>query len=289
VRLSGRPAPGARLTGHSLDGVLAGRLGGGGANAGVALARAGHHVRLVSAVADDEDGAQAIALAQAAGLDIGLVQRRLGVSRRTLIFIDPTGERLVLSLDPEPLVLASLPLPAGEEIEGLYVRAPYPGAAAWAEACRGPVVAHWPCPGFAGPCDVVVGSADDCDAATLADPFGAGRALVGPRLSAFIVTDGAGAVVAHGERGELRIEPPLAPVLDATGAGDVFAAGLLDALVHGAGLEQALVCACVWGAIAVGLDSSAPIDGVFPAFRPSAPSASGRGCRGRPRRACRAR
>ena len=271
VRLSGPPGPGARLMGTSLDGVLAGRLGGGGANAAVALARAGHHVRLVSTVADDEDGGQAVAFAQAAGLDTGLIQRRPGGSRRTLIFIDPTGERLVLSLDPGPLVLPSLPPPSGDEIEGLYVRTPYPGAADWAEACCGPVVAHWPCPGFAGPCDVLVASADDCDAPTLAEPFRAGRAQVGVRLSAFVITHGGGVVVAHGERGEVRVEPSPAPVLDATGAGDVFAAGLLDALTHGAGLEPALVHACAWGAIAVGLESSAPTTGVFPAFRPDAP------------------
>lgn len=199
IRLSGPPAPGARLTGRSLEGALAGRLGGGGANAGAAL--------------------------------------------------------------------PSLPAPGAETIDGLYVRAPYPGAGAWAEASVGPVVAHWPCPGFEGPCDVLVASADDCDAVTRADPLGAGRAQVGGRLSSFVMTHGADKVVAHGAQGRIEASPPPATVVDATGAGDVFAAGLLDALVAGAGMDRALRHACGWGATAVGVEGSAPLDGDF---RPAA-------------------
>ncbi|UTP38494.1 hypothetical protein M9M90_14875 [Phenylobacterium sp. LH3H17] len=63
VRVNQPPAPGARLMGHSLGGMLAGRLGGGGANAGVALVRAGHSVRLAAAIAEDADAD--VALGQA--------------------------------------------------------------------------------------------------------------------------------------------------------------------------------------------------------------------------------
>jgi sugar/nucleoside kinase (ribokinase family) len=271
VKLSGPPAPGARLSGHSLGGVLAGRLGGGGANAGVALIRAGHQVQLAAIVAKDADGDLAAALARTAGLDVGKVQRRSGASRTTLILVDPSGERLVLHLDPEPIALPPLPAPEREVIEGLYVRAPYPAAGAWAEACTGPVIAHWPCPGFAGSCDVLVASADDCDSATLADPLGAGRAQVGERLSTFIITHGADKVVAHHDQGQIEAVPDPVTVIDATGAGDVFAAGLLDALVAGADIDQALDHACGWGALAVRIEGSAPLTGAFTAFRPAAP------------------
>lgn len=263
VKLSGRPCPGARLQGFSLGGMLAGRLGGGGANSGVALARAGHHVRLVATAASDADGDLAIAFAQSAGLDTTHVQRREGESRTTIIFIDPTGERIVLSLDPGQIVLPELAPPPPEPIEGLYVRAPYPGAAAWAQAAQGPIVAHWPSYGFTGPCDVAVASADDCDAAVLADPYGAARAVLGDRLSWFVMTHGAGEVVAYDGRRQVRVAPRPAQVVDATGAGDVFAAGVLDALVAGAEMEEALSHACDWGGVAVGLDASAPTDGEF--------------------------
>jgi len=272
VRLNGSPAPGARLVGQSLGGMLAGRLGGGGANAGVALIRAGHRVRLAAAIAEDADADFALGQARAAGLDTRLVVRWPGVSRTTLILIDPGGERLVLGLDASIVARPPIAAPTIEDHpDGLYVRAPYPGAEAWARACLGPVLAHWPCGGFAGPCDVLVASADDCDDATLADPFAAGRGQVGARLAWMVMTHGAREVVAHGEGVTIRATPPSAEPVDATGAGDVFAAGLLDALVGGAGMDAALVHACGWGAIAVGLDSSAPLTGAFAGFRPGSP------------------
>lgn len=267
VRLSGPLCSGARVLGTSLGGALAGRLGGGGANAGVALARAGHGVSLMAIIADDPDGNAALALARDAGLNVSQVQRRPGSSRTTLILIDPSGERAVLGLDFErAATLPSLPPPDGATFAGIYVRAPYPGADAWAQACAGPVVAHWPCLGFDGPCDVLVASADDCDAATLADPFAAGRAVVGERLKWFVMTHGAGAVVAHDGERLIEVSPAPAPVVDSTGAGDVFAAGLLETLAAGAGMEQALVHGCGWGGVAVGLDASAPLEGVFAPF-----------------------
>lgn len=269
VRLSGPLESGGRLLGRSLDGALAGRLGGGAANAGVALARSGHRAAVLSVLADDSDGDTCLALAQAAGLDTRRVVRRAGASRTTLILIEPGGERLVLGLDVETPELPPLPTPQPDEaFDGLYVRAPYPGAEAWAAACRGPVLAHWPAGGFTGPCDVLVASADDCDAATLADPFAAGRAQAGERLGWMVLTHGAGQVTAHDGRRVLRASPPPARVVDSTGAGDCFAAGLLEALTAGAEMQAALVHACGWGAVAVELDASAPLEGRFPAFRP---------------------
>ena len=271
VWLNGPVSPGARLRGATLDGALAGRLGGGAANAGVALARAGHGVALAAFVGLDADGDAALAQAQAAGLDTTHVRRRPG-GGMTLILIDPAGERVVLGLDAPAITAPHLPPPDGDAaFDGLYVRAPYPGAGAWAQACRGPVVAHWPAGTFAGPCDVLVASADDCGAGDLADPFAAGRAQVGERLKWMVMTHGAGDVVAYDAAGSIRVAPPPARVADTTGAGDVFAAGLLEALVAGADIEAALRHACAWGAVAVGLDGSAPLTGDFSAFRPASP------------------
>ena len=273
VRLSGVLAPGARLHGATLDGDLRGRLGGGGANAAVALRRAGHDVALAALVARDAEGEAAVAKAAATGLDMRLVGHRPGRSRTTLIFIDPTGERTVMGLDldraqaPPP----SLPKPSGPPPQGLYVRAPYVGAADWARHCAGPVVVHWPSPGYAGPAQVLAASADDLDAEALADPFAAGRALMGPGLKWVVVTRGSRGVTAHDGQTTLSVDPLPAEVVDATGAGDVFAAGLLDALVAGASMPAALAHACAWGAVAVGLDSSAPLTGTFDAFRPGSP------------------
>lgn len=264
---------GGRVAGRSLEASLGPRLGGGGANAGVALMKAGHTVRLASLVASDAGGDQAIALARAAGLDVALVGRRPGESRTTLILIEPDGERLVLGLDLDRarLVLPPLPAPAdhpGVRPDGVYVRAAFPGADAWAAHSRGPVVVHWPAPNYAGPADVVVCSADDLEPDVLAAPFEAARAVFSPRLSAIVVTHGAAGASAYSAGSPTTVRPPPVHVVDATGAGDVFAAGLLEALSAGASMTQALDQACAWGAVTVGLASSAPVDAAPGAYRP---------------------
>ena len=101
------------------------------------------------------------------------------------------------------------------------------------------------------------------------DPLAAGRAQVGERLTAFVVTHGSGPMLAYGDAGCLQVLPKPALAVDTTGAGDVFAAGVLDALAAGAELEAALTHAAGWGAIAVGLASSAPTTGAFAPFRPA--------------------
>jgi sugar/nucleoside kinase (ribokinase family) len=75
-----------------------------------------------------------------------------------------------------------------------------------------------------------------------------------------VVTRGAAGATAFGTAGPLHAAAPAAEMVDATGAGDVFAAGLLDALSAGAAMDRALIHACAWGAAAVGLNSSAPLD-----------------------------
>lgn len=276
VWLEGGLERGGRMAGRSLEGRLAARLGGGGGNAGVALTKAGHHVNLASLVASDDGGDQSIAMAKAAGLDTTLVGRRPGESRTTLILIEPDGERLVLGLDLDRarLVLPPLPSPADHpaiQPDGVYVRAAFPGADAWAAAAPGPVIVHWPAPTYAGPADVVVCSADDLQPDILADPFRAARLVFGPRLSAIVVTRGADGACAHTGDGQIMARGPSVQVVDSTGAGDVFAAGLLEALSAGAGLEAALQHACAWGATTVGLPSSAPLDAPAGAYRPFAP------------------
>ncbi|MCG9916166.1 MAG: PfkB family carbohydrate kinase [Phenylobacterium sp.] len=273
VWLEGHLEKGGRVTGRSLEARLAPRLGGGGANAGVALHKAGHHVRLASLVAGDAGGDEAIAMAAAAGLNVALVGRRPGESRTTLILIEPDGERVVMGLDLDRGRLVLPPLPAPEDHPevrpgGLYLRAAFPGAEAWAAVSRGPVVVHWPAPHYRGRADVVVCSADDLDPATLEAPFAAAQAVFGAALRAIVVTHGAAGASAYSHSAPVTVRPPAAKVVDATGAGDVFAAGLLEALSAGADMEPALIQACAWGAVTVGLSSSAPVDAGPGLYRP---------------------
>ncbi|MFD1784480.1 PfkB family carbohydrate kinase [Phenylobacterium terrae] len=266
VRLAGPLKPGARLAAASLGDALEGRLGGGGAAAAVALRAAGCEVALVSVIAGDADGDHALELVARSGADLRLVVRRPGESRTTLILIDPDGERTIIGLGARPAALPPLP-PPDAAFDGVLVRSPYPGAEAWAAAARGPVVVHWPAPTYPGPADVVVASADDLAPEVLADPWRAAAAQVGERLEWMVVTRGGDGAIAFGRQRHVRARAPAAEVVDSTGAGDVFAAGLLAALAGGAPIEKALATACTWGAATVALDSSAPTDAPPETFR----------------------
>jgi sugar/nucleoside kinase (ribokinase family) len=272
IRLDGPLRAGGRLRAWSLDGALEGRLGGGAANAGCALLAAGHTVLAASIIADDSDGRQARALAQAAGLNLELTCSRPGTSARTLLLIEPTGERTVIGLDGStPQARLTLEPPSRHPAvrpDGLFIRSAYDGAADWARLAR-PVILHWPAPAYDGEADVVVASAEDLPETLASAPFQAASLRLGPRLGWVVVTRGAAGAVAYGRDGvRVVAKAPPAVTRDTTGAGDVFAAGLLDALAGGAGMDQALAHACAWGAATAGLDCSAPMDAPPGTFRP---------------------
>jgi ribokinase len=259
--------PGGRSWGRSQAGELKGRLGGGAANAGCALRAAGHRVLVASILAEDTDGAEARRQAEAAGLDLALMGVRPGRSSKTLILIDPNGERTIVGvvdggLDRAAMQRMRLSIPGPSALaearpDGLFVRSDYEGAVDWARAVSGPVLLHWPSGTYSGEADVVVASADDLPAETARDPYMTVAATLGPRLRWVVVTHGAAGAVAHGPDGTIAVPATARTVCDATGAGDVFAAGLLDALMAGASMRQALEHACAWGGASVELEGSA--------------------------------
>lgn len=275
IWLSGPLASGARLSGRTENGAFEGRLGGGAANAGAALARAGHEVMLASVVAEDETGEMILAAARARGLDTTLVRRRPGATKTTLLLIEPDGERLILGLDWVAREALANPVLTPDEIaaaapDGIYVRAAYEGVFEALAASPAIRIAHAPARRDAVlDADVVVASRDDAGDAAHVDPFAAARKVSSERLKWGVVTDGAAGAVASNARRILRAPGRPAEVVDATGAGDVFAAGLLEALAAGADMEAALGHACAWGAVAVGFEGSAAAPGqaVFPAWR----------------------
>lgn len=253
VHLRGR----CREGGH-LEGVPAGtRLGGGGANTAVALAAAGHHVALVAAVGEDDTGDWQLAQLAARGVDVSAVVRVAGASSRSIVLVDPAGERTIVNLGraqeaAAPLRLLDLPA------DLVYVRnrSTALGPLLAQSARRQPVVAHVP-PVGAGlyPAQVVLASESDVAAD---DPLALGRLVAGDLLQWMVLTRGASGARAFGTAGE-ELAVPAAPAeaIDSTGAGDAFAAGLCHALANGADMAAALAEGARWGAAKVGEEGSA--------------------------------
>jgi sugar/nucleoside kinase (ribokinase family) len=244
------------------------RLGGGGANTAIPLRHAGHHVTLVAPVGADAVAEWLLAKLQGAGIDVSAVARVPGDSTRSLVLVDPGGERTIVNLNRcreagPPGRLASL------EKDAVYVRSrdlDVSGLLAEA-AARSLVVAHVP-PLETGsrPAQVLVGSESDLPPEFLSDPWAAGREIAGDRLRLVVVTRGPRGAFAFAGSEQVAAPAPVVPIVDTTAAGDVFAAGLVHGLVLGRPTRAALETAVSWGAAAVscpGVPSPETIQGLL--------------------------
>ena len=221
------------------------RPGGGGANVAVWLARAGARVTLIAAVGDDLPGRAA-----AEGLAAEAVDARLTVAagRPTgscVVLVEPGGERSML---PDPGANEALrrePLPADAahlHLSGYALLRPASRAAAQAllgaaraaglgvsvdPASAAPLAAAGAAAflDWTGAVDLLLPNRDE-----LAALGGEAAALIPPAREVVVTLGAAGARWTDGTR---SLDVPAAGVdaVDATGAGDAFAAGLLAARV----------------------------------------------------------
>jgi len=228
------------------------RLGGGGANTAVPLARAGHEVVLVSPLGTDERGDWLLGELQEAGVDTQAVVRVEGESTRSVVLVDPNGERTIVNVhrcreEGPPRRLESL------EVDALYVRSHDLDLAELMAgvARRATVVAHLPpLVRDARPAHVLVGSESDLPDAFVADPWDVGEGIAGSLLRWVVMTMGAHGAEAVSADDRIATPAPEVSTVDTTGAGDVFAAGLVHALLAGQPMPQALATAVDWGAAA---------------------------------------
>lgn len=254
VRAPHLPAPGETV----LGGDFAVGNGGKGANQAVAAARLGLGVSLVAAVGKDAYGDQLVAGLVAEGVDVSGVRRSSVPTGVALIVIDEASENTIvvapganatLDLDRVDLrtpdaVLCQLevPVPVVEQAarltDGLFCLNASPMAGLSAE--------------LLDRCDLVIVNQSEYDAAP---PGLRGCERLALTLGA------AGAVLLSNGREVARAASPAVPEVDTTGAGDAFAAALVQGLLIGLEPEQSLRRACRAGALAVsrlGAQSSLP-------------------------------
>lgn len=260
-RVEGALAPGREILGEALGH----RLGGSGANAGSALALAGNRVTLHAQVGRDGPGEEILRQAEAYPWDLSGVTRRDGPTSTCVILIDESGDRTILGLSRRrraPLPWPALDLGACDALYFAAAREVPPEVASAAR--RLPVVAQLWSAERLGHAGIVVASEQNFRPDEGRDWWGAVRAR-GIAAQALVVT--LGAAGAWATDGTQTWEIPAQPtrVVDTTGAGDAFAAGLVHAAARGWRLPDALALANLWGAAAVGhLGSTFPADQVPP-------------------------
>ncbi|MGC9418878.1 MAG: carbohydrate kinase family protein [Rhodovulum sp.] len=220
--------PACRLTatdmGHS--------LGGAAAITGMALAHLGHRVTIAAGCGQGPAGDALLAELAAGGVDVSCVARPDAPPAEPLILIEPSGERTIIHHMPGQSAMVDFAAFAAEDWDGIYAAAPAPGLARLCAQMAGrcPVLGQW-YPGTPPhPAEVLVTSS----AAAAGRPQRLAD-VPGDRLDWLVVTEGARGAHAEARDGSILRYPaaPAATVVDTTGAGDVYAAGLLHGMVAG--------------------------------------------------------
>jgi sugar/nucleoside kinase (ribokinase family) len=244
------------------------RLGGGAANTAIPLHHAGHEVVIISPLGTDETGDWLLGELETLGIDTSGIVRIAGASTRSIVLLDPKGERTIVNVHRCREERLSERL-GTIEADALYVRSREPSLAEpmGEVAKRATVVAHLPpLKRGARPAHVLVGSESDLPQAFVADPWGAGEGIAGPSLRWVVMTMGSRGAEAVSAHERIATPAPSVRAVDTTGAGDVFAAGLVHSLLRERPMPQALETAAAWGAAAAafrGLPPQETIQGLL--------------------------
>ena len=246
VVLEGAPAPGS-----DRPASIRSRGGGAGANVAVHLARLGVPVTMAGCIGDDAAGAGLRAELSAAGVRPALRTLSGGATGTVVSLVEPGGQRSMLADRGANLALRSddvPPLPVGGHLHLSGYTLLDPGSRAAGLAAMADAVAAGgtvsvdpastaPLAGYGvdrwladtAPATVLLPNADEARLLTgCADADDAARALASRHPVVAVSLGADGALWASGN---VLVHRPARPtdVVDTTGAGDAFAAGLLAA------------------------------------------------------------
>jgi ribokinase len=253
------------------------RFTGGGSAANVAawLGSLGAPVAFVGRVGDDAPGREGVAALAALGVDVRVEVDPERPTGSCVVIVEPGGERSMLP-DPgandAPARVPDDLLRAGGHLHvagySLLRSGARPGALEALEraAAADMTTSIDPCsaallvPGCFDDLAVDLVRANGEEATVLtgeADPAAAARALASVAPEVVVTLGAGGALWTDGDAVE-RVEAVAASVVDTTGAGDAFTAGLLAARAGGAGPRDALAAGCAAAARAVGRPGARP-------------------------------
>ncbi|MCL1147166.1 PfkB family carbohydrate kinase [Shewanella sp. 10N.261.52.F9] len=238
------------------------RLGGGGANTGIGLVWAGHQVSLVTEVGRDDVGDWLLAEASTQGINCSLIQRRAGNTCEMLLMMTPDGERTIIRPERPKF---ELPLPPNwQDVDALYINSSTEGAASWAKTAMNHcwVVAQLAKDQRSRPCHILIASLSDMEGRCDGEPWLFAQSIAGDKLKYFVVTDGENGATLYSEKETKRVAAIPSDVIDTTGAGDAYAAGLIHGLVRQQSILGSMQEAAVWSGFAVACNSSIPGKGL---------------------------
>ena len=258
IALAAFPLPGSKVEFSTANTLPGGQV----ASAVIACQGWGMRTRYVGKLGDDEAGKMHRREFARAGVEARVVEVPGGASAQSVILVDGTGERTVLNrrdermrLEPEELQRSWIEGARILHIDG-YDTAAAATAAGWAHAVGILVVADLDAiyPGIEEllpKIDYLVASRDfPCrlmDERNLETALRRMQARYGSRLTA--ATLGEGGVLAWDGNRYHSAAAYRVPVVDTTGAGDVFHAGFLYGLHRGWPLERQLDFACAAAAL----------------------------------------
>jgi ribokinase len=225
--------------------------GGGGAVAAAELARLAGSCLFLTALGDDERGWRSVEDLERLGIRVEAAFRP-EPQRRGVVFLDDAGERTITVIEEKMHPAPVEPLPWDElaRCDAVYLCAGTPEAVRAARAATVLVATARELPTLrtaAVVLDALVTSATDDG-----ERYTAGDLDPPPRLVARTEgTSGGSYETAEGGRGRWAAAPLEAPLVDAYGAGDSFAAALAYGLAAGLRAGEALTVAARSGARAL--------------------------------------
>ena len=257
------PRPGETLLGISVTTSTGGK----GANQAVAASKAGARVTMIGAVGDDSSGRDAIAQLRQAGIDTRQIAQSAVAPTGTAWITVAAGENTIIvasgandTMSPvEPpahadVVLCQLEIPlAVVEHVGARTEALFMLNAAPSRALPDTLLAH---------CDVLIVNEHELaevagvpapDPADAQAVVAASRRILERGAKAVVVTLGRlGALLCTGAGHMTVAAPPVAKVVDTTGAGDAFCGVFAARVAAGDAMSEALRWGVAAGSLSVG-------------------------------------
>lgn len=240
---------------------MSGRLGGTGANVARSLASRYSPVGMIGYVGRDDFGKRSVRDLEARGIDVRQVQALPVETSQVLLFIEPSGERTIVGAAEDNL--HRITIPVGEIGTGdlVYVaawRQEFESALTAIDAV-GAVVASVPFgrPHGTLPVRYVIGSMSEIPVQA-ADIWATYSSWTGGALSCVTLTRGAQGAQVLDADGCADRPAVVVQAVDATGAGDAFAAAVLASILEGRPIMSGVQEGLAWGAAAARCEGSIP-------------------------------